>query len=85
MEERLQKLLSAAGMCSRRRAEEYILAGRVTVNGRTAGLGDKADPARDRVEVDGVPLSAPGGQTYIMLNKPRAQLSTCSERPKNPD
>ena len=58
MEERLQKLLSAAGVCSRRRAEEYILAGRVTVNGKRAGLGDKADSARDRIEVDGVPLPA---------------------------
>ena len=43
MEERLQKLLSAAGICSRRRAEEYLLAGRVTVNGETAGLGDRAE------------------------------------------
>ena len=46
MEERLQKLLSASGVCSRRQAEAYILAGRVTVNGCQAGLGDKADPAR---------------------------------------
>ena len=46
MKERLQKLLSAAGICSRRRAEEYLLAGRVTVNGETAGLGDRADTAR---------------------------------------
>lgn len=79
MEERLQKLLSAAGVCSRRRAEEYILAGRVTVNGRTARLGDKADPGRDRVEVDGAPLSAPEGHTYIMLNKPRGYVTTLSD------
>ena len=79
MEERLQKLLSAAGICSRRRAEEYILAGRVTVNGRQAGLGDKADPARDRIEVDGAPLSAPRGCTYIMLNKPRGYVTTLSD------
>ena len=79
MEERLQKLLSAAGICSRRRAEEYILAGRVTVNGRTARLGDKADPGRDRVEVDGAPLSAPEGHTYIMLNKPRGYVTTLSD------
>lgn len=84
MEERLQKLLSAAGVCSRRRAEEYILAGRVTVNGKTAGLGDRADPARDRVEVDGAPLPAPGGHTYIMLNKPRGYVTTLSdERGRN--
>lgn len=79
MEERLQKLLSAAGGCSRRRAEAYILAGRVTVNGQRAGLGDKADPAQDRVEVDGVPLVTPAGHTYIMLNKPRGYVTTLSD------
>ena len=79
MEERLQKLLSAAGVCSRRRAEEYILAGRVTVNGKQAGLGDKADPARDRIEVDGAPLAAPKTHTYIMLNKPRGYVTTLSD------
>ena len=79
MEERLQKLLSAAGICSRRRAEEYILSGRVTVNSRPAGLGDKADPARDRVEVDGVLLPAPNPHTYIMLNKPRGCVTTLSD------
>ncbi len=79
MEERLQKLLSAAGICSRRRAEEYILAGRVTVNGRPAALGDRADPGRDRIEVDGAPLSAPASHTYIMLNKPRGYVTTLSD------
>ena len=79
MEERLQKLLSAAGICSRRRAEEYILAGRVTVNGRPAALGDRADPGRDRIEVDGVPLPAPAAHTYIMLNKPRGYVTTLSD------
>ena len=78
MEERLQKLLSAAGVCSRRQAEAYILAGRVTVNGCQAGLGDKADPARDRIEVDGVRLSAARSHTYIMLNKPRGYVTTLS-------
>lgn len=79
MEERLQKLLSAAGICSRRRAEEYILAGRVTVNGKPAGLGDRADPAWDRIEVDGAPLPAPAAHTYIMLNKPRGYVTTLSD------
>ena len=79
MEERLQKLLSAAGVCSRRRAEEYIMAGRVSVNGRRAELGDKADPARDRVELDGVPLPSPDSLTYIMLNKPRGYVTTLSD------
>ena len=79
MEERLQKLLSAAGVCSRRQAEAYIQAGRVSVNGETARLGGKADLGRDRVEVDGVPLAAPGGRTYIMLNKPRGYVTTLSD------
>ena len=79
MEERLQKLLSAAGVCSRRRAEEYILAGRVTVNGKRARLGDRADPAKDRIEVDGVPLPACRTHTYIMLNKPRGYVTTLSD------
>ena len=59
MEERLQKLLSAAGVCSRRTAETYLIAGRVTVNGQTAHLGQRADPDRDEILVDGRPL-APG-------------------------
>ncbi len=79
MKERLQKLLSAAGVCSRRKAEEYLAAGRVTVNGAAAGLGDRADPALDRVEVDGVPLSVPAAHTYILLNKPRGYVTTLSD------
>ena len=79
MEERLQKLLSAAGVCSRRTAEEYIAAGRVTVNGRPARVGDKADPDRDRVEVDGRPLSRQGKILWLMLNKPRGYVTTLSD------
>ncbi|MDE6841359.1 MAG: rRNA pseudouridine synthase [Oscillospiraceae bacterium] len=79
MEERLQKLLSAAGECSRRQAEGYIQAGRVTVNGQTAQLGDRADPARDRVELDGKPVLTRSGRTYIMLNKPRGYVTTLSD------
>lgn len=79
MEERLQKLLSAAGICSRRQAEAYILAGRVTVNGRQAQLGEKADLERDCVEVDGLPLSPSKSHTYIMLNKPRGYVTTLSD------
>ena len=79
MEERLQKLLSAAGVCSRRRAEEYIQAGRVTVNGVRGELGMKADLSQDRVEVDGVPLPAAAGHTYLMLNKPRGYVTTLSD------
>ena len=60
MEERLQKLISASGLTSRRGAEDWITAGRVTVNGRVAALGDKADLSRDQVLVDGRPLPRRG-------------------------
>ena len=56
MEERVQKLLSAAGVCSRRTAETYIAAGRVSINGETAQLGQRADPDRDDIRLDGHPL-----------------------------
>jgi 23S rRNA pseudouridine2605 synthase len=79
MEERLQKLLSAAGICSRRKAEEYLRDGRVTVNGQTAILGDKADVERDRVEVDGVALTTSSGHTYLTLYKPRGFVTTLSD------
>lgn len=85
MEERLQKLLSAAGICSRRRAEEYIQQGRVTVNGQTAALGDKADPDRDRIALDGRPVGRPGGaRQVIMLYKPRGVVTTLSDEKGRP-
>ena len=79
MEERLQKLLSAAGVCSRRAAEAYITAGRVQVNGVPARLGQRADPERDRITVDGRPLRAPGGTVWLMLHKPRGYVTTLSD------
>lgn len=79
MEERLQKLLSACGVTSRRGAEEYILAGRVTVNGKTAALGDKADIEKDHIEVDGAPLRRAEGRTYLVLHKPRGYVTTLSD------
>ena len=79
LEERLQKLISACGLASRRAAEEWIVAGRVTVNGQTARLGDRADLDRDTVLVDGRPLRPGGGRTYLMLNKPRGYVTTCSD------
>lgn len=79
MEERLQKLLSAAGICSRRKAEEYLSQGRVTVNGQTARVGDKADPARDRIAVDGQPLPRRDAPLWLMLNKPRGYVTTLSD------
>lgn len=80
MEERLQKLLSSAGVCSRRRAEDYILAGRVTVNGTPAHLGDRADLDRDTVCLDGRPVSsAPAARQVLMLYKPRGVVTTLSD------
>ena len=79
MEERLQKLLSAAGICSRRAAEGYITSGRVTVNGIPAVLGQRADPGRDEILVDGIPLNGPAEKVYLMLNKPRGYVTTLSD------
>lgn len=79
MEERLQKLLSAAGVCSRRAAEAYIAAGRVRVNGETAVLGQRADPDRDEICLDGVPLPGQEKKVYLLLNKPRGYVTTLSD------
>ena len=79
MEERLQKLLSAAGVCSRRASEAYILAGRVTINGQPAQLGQRADPDRDDIRVDGRPLTDRPQLVYLMLNKPRGYVTTLSD------
>ena len=79
MEERIQKILSAAGLASRRRAEEYLSAGRVTVNGRTAALGEKADPKQDDIRLDGKPVRPAGAHTYLMLYKPRGYVTTLSD------
>ena len=79
MEERIQKLISACGLASRRTAEEWITAGRVTVNGEKAHLGNRADLDRDMVLVDGKPLKPGGDRTYLMLNKPRGYVSTLSD------
>lgn len=84
MEERLQKLLSAAGVCSRRASEQYILAGRVTINGRPAVLGQRADPQRDDIRVDGAPLNAAPRLVYLMLNKPRGYVTTLSDEQGRP-
>ena len=79
MEERLQKILSARGVASRRTAETYLEAGRVTVNGRPAKVGDRADPERDEIRVDGRPLPPLDKRTYLMLNKPRGYVTTLSD------
>ena len=79
MEERLQKLLSAAGVCSRRAAEGYITEGRVTVNGVPAGLGQRADLEKDDIQLDGKPISGPEKLVYLLLNKPRGYVTTLSD------
>ena len=79
MAERLQKLLAAAGLCSRRMAEEWISAGRVCVNGVPALLGDRADPETDAITVDGQALPADTRRVYLMLNKPRGYVTTLSD------
>jgi len=80
MEERLQKLISACGLASRRTAESWIESGRVSVNGVTASLGDKADPEHDEIMVDGKPLHQKRKTyTYLMLNKPRGYVTTLSD------
>jgi len=79
VEERLQKLISACGLASRRAAEEWITAGRVTVNGETAHLGDRADLDRDEILVDGKPLRPGDSRTYLMLHKPRGYVTTLSD------
>ena len=77
MEERIQKILSRAGVASRRKAEEYIQSGRVTVNGDVVReLGSKADIGRDHIKVDGKLIHMPRRQIYILLNKPRGYVTT---------
>ena len=79
MEERLQKILSGRGVCARREAERLIVTGRVEVNGVPAVLGQRADPDRDRITVDGRPLAGPQKRCYLMLNKPRGYVTTLSD------
>ncbi len=79
MKERIQKILSARGLASRRTAENWIRAGRVRVNGAVCTLGASADPDADRIEVDGVPLPPPPGKKYLMLNKPRGYVTTLKD------
>ena len=79
MTQRLQKILSERGVASRRASEELIKAGRVTVNGRTAVLGDSADPDIDEILLDGHSLPTRQKNVYIMLNKPRGFVTTLSD------
>ena len=83
--ERLQKILAAAGIASRRKAEEMILEGRVQVNGTTiTELGTRHDAERDHIQVDGKLLQGPEQQRYYMLNKPRGYVTTVDDPQKRP-
>ncbi len=80
MMERLQKLIAQAGVCSRRKAEELITAGRVTVNGSAVTeLGSKADASRDHIKVDGKRLQLDTEKIYLLLNKPKGVLCTLAD------
>lgn len=84
MTQRLQKILSAHGLASRRAAEEMICDGRVSVNGKPASLGDSADPELDIILLDGKPLPTRQGHVYILLHKPRGYVTTLSDEKDRP-
>ena len=77
--QRLQKLIAAAGLCSRRTAEAWIEAGRVNVDGQVSTLGDQADPDSQVIQVDGMPLSPRREPTVLLINKPPGVISTCRD------
>jgi len=78
--DRLQKILAAAGVASRRKAEEFITSGRVTVNGQViTELGSKADPAKDEIRVDGQPIKRESRLVYFLLHKPKGYVTTTSD------
>ena len=79
MEERIQKIISACGVASRRQAEEMIIDGRITCNGRVCVLGDRADIETDMILLDGRPLPSKASHVYMMLHKPRGYVTTLSD------
>lgn len=85
MRERLQKLISARGVASRRKAEELILSGEVLVNGHAAVLGQLADPDVDEILISGQALPAAASHVYLMLNKPRGVVTTLSDEKGRPN
>jgi pseudouridine synthase len=78
-QERLQKLIAAAGICSRRAAEELLRSGRVRVNGRVSQLGERADSQADRITVDGQLLTQPAAPLLLLLHKPVGVLCSCHD------
>ena len=79
-EERIQKVLAAAGVASRRASETLVAAGRVRVDGKPATLGQKVDPDRSRIEVDGAPVGLNATRAYVALHKPAGVTSTTRDR-----
>ncbi len=79
MQQRLQKIIAAAGHCSRRRAEELIAAGRVRVDGQVAQLGDKANADTSTLLIDNKPLKAAENLVYVLLNKPLGTVTTLND------
>lgn len=77
--ERLQKLIAAAGLCSRRNAEDLLRNGRVRINNRVAQLGARADPEHDDILVDGQPLRQRTEPLVLLMNKPRGVISSCHD------
>lgn len=78
-EERIQKILARAGVAARRKAEDLIREGRVTVNGEVATLGAKADPSKDAIKVDDRRIHVPRAQRYLLLYKPKGYLTAVSD------
>ena len=85
MKERLQKIIAARGITSRRGAEALINAGRVSCNGRVCMLGESADPDIDTILLDGRPLPSKEAHVYIMLHKPRGYVTTLSDEKGRPN
>lgn len=85
MKERLQKILSARGVASRRKAEEMILSGQITVNGAVALLGATADPEQDEIKIQGRLLPGQQKLVYLMLHKPRGYVTTLSDEQGRPN
>ena len=82
--ERVQKILARAGVAARRKAEEMVRQGRVTINGEVAHLGSKADPATDSIKLDGKRVQTAKGHRYLLLNKPRGYLTAVADEAGRP-
>src|SRR4051812_32036438 len=79
-EERIQKVLANAGVASRRASEALVAAGRVTIDGRRATIGERVDPATTVIEVDGTPVGIGVARAYVALHKPAGVTSTTQDR-----